>query len=37
MQLLLAAALNCMRVAAWLAEIPRAQTRPSACAALAAA
>jgi transposase len=37
MHLLLAAALNLMRVAAWLAEIPRAQTRPSAFAALAAA
>jgi transposase len=37
MHLLLAAALNFMRVAAWLAEIPRAQTRPSAFAALATA
>ena len=37
MHLLVATALNCMRVAAWLAEIPRAQTRPSAFAALAAA
>jgi transposase len=37
LHLLMAAALNCMRVAAWLAEIPRAQTRPSAFAALAAA
>jgi transposase len=37
MHLLIAAALNFMRVAAWLAEIPRAQTRPSAFAALAAA
>lgn len=37
MHLLLAAALNCMRVAAWLAAILRAQTRPSAFAALAAA
>jgi transposase len=37
MHLLLATALNLMRVAAWLADIPRAQTRPSACAALAAA
>jgi transposase len=36
-QLLLAAALNGMRVAARLAAIPRAQTRPSAFAALAAA
>jgi transposase len=35
--LLIAAALNFLRVAAWLAEIPRAQTRPSAFAALAAA
>jgi hypothetical protein len=34
---LLAAAINFMRVAAWLAHIPRAQTRPSAFAALAAA
>jgi transposase len=34
---LIAAALNFMRVAAWLADIPRAQTRPSAFAALAAA
>jgi transposase len=37
MPLLLAAARNFIRVAAWLAEIPRAQTRPSAFAALAAA
>jgi transposase len=37
MHRLLAAALNCMRVAAWLAEIPRTQTRPSTFAALAAA
>jgi transposase len=37
MHLLVAAALNFMRVAAWLAAIPRAQTRPSAFAALAAA
>jgi transposase len=37
MHLLIAAALHFMRVAAWLAEIPRAQTRPSAFAALAAA
>jgi transposase len=37
MHLLIAAALNFMRVAAWLADIPRAQTRPSAFAALAAA
>lgn len=36
MHLLIAAALNFTRVAAWLAEIPRAQTRPSAFAALAA-
>ena len=35
MHLLLAAALNFMRVAAWLAEIPRSRTRPSAFAALA--
>jgi hypothetical protein len=35
--LLVGAALNFVRVAAWLAEIPRARTRPSACAALAAA
>jgi transposase len=34
--LLLAAAINFRRVAAWLAEIPRARTRPSAFAALAA-
>ena len=34
--LLLAAALNFRRVAAWGAEIPRARTRPSAFAALAA-
>ena len=37
MHLLLATALNCRRVAAWFADIPRAQTRPSAFAALAAA
>jgi transposase len=37
MHLLIAAALNCMRVAAWLADTPRAQTRSSAVAALAAA
>jgi transposase len=37
MHLLLAAALNFMRGPTWLAEIPRAQTRPSAFAALAAA
>jgi transposase len=37
MPLLVATALNFLRVAAWLAEIPRAQTRPSAFAALAAA
>jgi transposase len=37
MHRLVAAALTCMRVAAWLAEIPRAQTRSSAFAALAAA
>jgi transposase len=37
MHLLIAAALNFMRVAAWLADIPRAQTRPSAFSALAAA
>jgi hypothetical protein len=36
MHLLMAAALNFMRVAAWLAEIPRTQPRPSAFAALAA-
>jgi transposase len=36
MPLLVATALNFMRVAAWLAELPRAQTRPSAFAALAA-
>ncbi len=35
--LLIAAALNCMRVAAWLAEIPRSRTRRSAFAALAPA
>jgi transposase len=35
MHLLVAAARNFMRVAAWLAEIPRAQTRPSAFAAFA--
>ena len=32
----LATALNCRRVAAWLAEIPRSRARPSAFAALAA-
>jgi transposase len=37
MHLLMAAALHFRRVAAWLAEIPRAQTRPSAFAARAAA
>ena len=37
MHLLVAAALNFMRVAAWLAELPRAQTRRSAFAALASA
>jgi transposase len=37
MQLLLGAALNFMRVAAWLAERPRAHTRQSAFAALAGA
>jgi transposase len=37
MHLLVATALNFMRVTAWLAERPRAQTRPSAFAALAAA
>jgi len=37
MHLLLAAALNFRRVAAWLAATPRARTRPSALAALAAA
>jgi transposase len=37
MHLLVGAALNFVRVAAWLAEIPRARTRPSAFAALAAA
>jgi transposase len=37
MPLLMAAALNFTRVAAWRAESPRAQTRPSAFAALAAA
>jgi hypothetical protein len=37
MHRLLAAALTLMRGAAWLAEIPRAQTRPSTFAALAAA
>ncbi len=37
MHLLVAAALNFMRVAAWLAEIPRSRTRPSAFAALAGA
>ena len=37
MHLLLAAALNFMRVAAWLAERPRSRTRQSAFAALAGA
>jgi transposase len=37
MHRLVATALNFMRVAAWLAQSPRAQTRPSAFAALAAA
>jgi transposase len=37
MHLLVATALNFMRVAAWLAEIPRTQTRPSAFAALTTA
>jgi transposase len=37
MHLLIGAALNFMRVAAWLAEIPRAQTRPAAFTALVAA
>ena len=37
MHLLVATALNFLRVAAWLAEIPRAQTRPSTFAALAVA
>ena len=37
MHLLLAAALNFMRVAAWLAETPRSGTRQSAFAALAGA
>ena len=37
MHLLVAAALNFMRVAAWLAEIPRSRTRQSAFAALAGA
>lgn len=37
MHLLLAAAINLTRVAAWLAETPRARTRPSAFAARAAA
>jgi transposase len=36
MHLLIGAALTFMRVAAWLAEIPRAQSRPSAFAALVA-
>jgi transposase len=36
MHLLLAAAINLRRVAAWLADIPRARTRPAAFAALAA-
>ena len=34
MHLLVGAALNFMRVAAWLAETPRSRTRPSAFAAL---
>lgn len=37
MHLLVGAALNFVRVAAWLAEIPRARTRPSVFAALAGA
>ena len=37
MHLLLGAALNFMRVAAWLAEAPRSRTRQSAFAALAGA
>jgi hypothetical protein len=37
MHLILGAALNFMRVAAWLAEKPRSQTRRSAFAALAGA
>jgi transposase len=37
MHLLLAAAMNFVRVAAWLAELPRSRTRPSAFAALATA
>jgi transposase len=37
MHLLLAAAINFMRVAAWLAHSPRTRTRPTALAALAAA
>jgi transposase len=37
MHLLLAAAINFMRVAAWLTHRPRARTRPAAFAALAAA
>ncbi len=37
MHFLLAAALNLLRVAAWLVERPRAQTRPSAFAALVGA
>ncbi len=37
MHLLLASALNFMRVAAWLTETPRSRTRPSAFAALAGA
>jgi transposase len=37
MHLLVGAALNFVRVAAWLAEIPRARTQPSAFAVLAAA
>lgn len=37
MQFLVATALNLLRVAAWLAEVPRAQTRRSAFAALAPA
>jgi transposase len=36
LHLLLAAAINFRRVAAWFAEIPRARARPSAFAALAA-
>ena len=37
LHLLVATALNFMRVAAWLAETPRSRTRPSAFAALAGA